>query len=79
VLAPGKVTATLKGRLGKRRPVTVSRTSRVASRAGELSLPVRLSRKARKLLAERGRLSLSLTVTHAQSEQTITRKVTLHD
>jgi sugar lactone lactonase YvrE len=78
VLAPGRVTATLSGKLGKGKPTTVSKASKVASKAGALSLPVRLSQRASKLLTERGRLTLTLTVTHVQSDQTITRKVTLH-
>ena len=78
VLAPGRVTATLSGKLGKGKPTTVSKASKVASKAGALSLPVRLSQRASKLLSERGRLPLTLTVTHVQSDQTITRKVTLH-
>ena len=78
VLVPGRVTATLVGRLGKGKAVTVARASKVARTAGTLSLPLKLSRKARDLLAERGRLPLILTVTHAQADQTITRKATLH-
>jgi hypothetical protein len=78
VLAPGRVTATLSGKLGEGKPTTVSRASKVAGKAGALSLPVRLSQRASKLLTERGRLRLTLTVTHVQSDQTITRKVTLH-
>lgn len=79
VLVPGKVTAKLVGRLGKGGRLTVSRTSRTATAAGSLTLPVKLTRRAKERIAERGRLALTLVVTHAQSEQTLTRKVTLHD
>ncbi|HET6997417.1 MAG TPA: hypothetical protein VFI03_02420 [Solirubrobacterales bacterium] len=78
VLAPGKVTATLAAKLGKGKAVTVAKASKSASKAGALILPVKLSAKAKKVLAERGRLPVTLTVTHVQSDQTITRKVTLH-
>lgn len=78
VLAPGRITVTLSGKLGKGKPVTVAKTSKVARKAGAVTLPLKLSGKAKKQLAKRGRLSLTLTVEHAQSDQTITRKVTLH-
>ena len=78
VLVPGRVTAALSGKLGKGKELTVAKASRVARRAGTLVLPVKISRKARDLLAERERWRLTLTVVHAQSDQTITRKVTLH-
>lgn len=78
VLEPGKVIATLRGRLGKGKAVTVARTSKTARKAGLLRLPVKLSGRAKKRLRKRGSLPLTLTVKHAQSQQTITRKVTLH-
>ena len=79
VLLPGRVTATLTGRLNKGRKATAARVSKVAREAGTLTLQIKLSRQARKLLSKRGRLRLTLTVTHVQSDQTMTRKVTFHD
>lgn len=78
VLVPGRVTATLSGSLGNGKKFIAAKASRVARNAGTLTLPVKLNRKARALLTERGRLRLTLTITHVQSDQTITRKVTLH-
>lgn len=78
VLAPGRIAVTLSGKLGKGKPVTVARTSKVARKAGSLNVPLKLGGKAKRQLAKRGRLPVTLTVKHVQSDQTITRKVTLH-
>jgi DNA-binding beta-propeller fold protein YncE len=74
--APGKVTALLKGKLNGRKAVVVARASRNATKPGVIRLELKLSRKARRKLAEDRKLALTLEI--RQAGQTVRRGVMLH-
>jgi len=78
VAMPGRVTALLKGTFD-RRTKTVSRAARSVKTAGTVSFTLRLSKAARERLRERGRLRLTLEVSHSQTDQTAKKVVMLRD
>lgn len=59
---PGTATAVMRARIGKR-SVVIARVSRTAKAGGTLSLPLRLSRRARTALAKQGVLRTTVRVT----------------
>lgn len=59
---PGAATAVMRARIGKR-SVVVARTSRRAAGGGTVSLPLRLSRRARAVLRRQGVLRTTVRVT----------------
>jgi hypothetical protein len=78
VTLPGRVKAVLRSKLGGRTR-TVDSARRVVSKPGTVGLPLRLSPRAMKQLKHRGRLRLTLVVSHSGSSVTVKQGVTLHD
>ena len=76
VSEPGRVMALLKGKV-KGRNATVARATGSASKAGAVSLTLKLSKAALAQLRQRGTLRLTLEVTHSRSDQTAREAVML--
>jgi len=74
VSAPGRVTARLRGKVGGRQKV-VAAASRVAARPGSVSLTLKLNRAARRQLAAKRTLRLTLVV--SQAGESVRRGVVL--
>ena len=74
----GRVTATLRGRIGKRTAVAAKGSKRVSTeRPRRVGIPLKLNRAARRALARTGRLKLKLTVRHSVSGSVVNRGVVL--
>lgn len=76
VMAPGRVTALLKARI-KGRNATVAKASKKAKRAGAIGLRLKLSKKARKQLRQKGKLRVKLEVRHSRTDETARKAVML--
>ena len=76
VPAAGRVKATASARLGKK-SATVASAATSAKKAGTVSLALRLSKAARSYLEQRGRLPVTIAVTHSKSKAAKRLQVTL--
>jgi hypothetical protein len=76
VAAAGTVTALLKGKLDGRMR-TVAKATKSVKKAGIARLTLKLSKAAREQLEERGKLRLTLEVTHSRADKTARKAVML--
>jgi hypothetical protein len=77
VSAPGRLRATVQGRLGGHRARTLARGRQRASTAGTVGVRLRLSRAARRYLARHGELRVRLRVRFSGVRRERTRRLTL--
>jgi len=75
--AAGRLSATARAKIGKR-SVTVASARRTITKPGSVALTLKLSRKARRQLAARGKLTVKVSVSHSRASKgrSVTVKLT---